>query len=142
MHITRHGVPEPRSPLATIQVILAGRMGTSVHDTFDYPIVLQFGPNKSYSQAEWVIPSFGPHIPAGRLSEIRVQLGSVPVLIDGPDGFRSGPYEVSWIRSLYPRGKHCALLQTDSELHKLVGVTLTTHDDTLFIDDFPEPVAP
>jgi hypothetical protein len=128
--------------VATIQVILAGRMGTSMHDTFDYPIVLQFGGHTNYGEAEWVIPSFGPHIPAGRLSEIRVQLGSVPVLIDGPEGFRSGPYEVSWIRSLYPRGKHCALLQTDSDLHKLVGVTLTTHDDTLFIDEFPEPVAP
>lgn len=127
--------------MATIQVILAGRVGTSVHDTFDYPIVLQFGDKTNYGQAEWVIPSFGPHIPAGRLSEIRVQQGSVPVLIDGPDGFRSGPYDVSWIRSLYPRGKHCALLQTDSALHKLVGVTLTTYDDTLFIDEFPAPAA-
>jgi hypothetical protein len=123
--------------MANIQVILAGRIGTSMHDTYDYPIVLQFGESKSYGSAMWVIPTFGPRIPAERLSEIRVQNGTVSVLIDGPDGFRAGPYEANWIRGFYPRGKHCALISPDSDTHRLVGVTVTTHDDTLFLDQLP-----
>jgi hypothetical protein len=43
--------------MATIQVILAGQLRTTIHDTFDYPIVLQFNDKTSYDEAEWVIPS-------------------------------------------------------------------------------------
>ena len=71
--------------MATIQVILAGQLRTTIHDTFDYPLVLQFNDKKNYDEAEWVIPSYPRHIPAHRLSEIRVQEGNVSVLVDGPE---------------------------------------------------------
>ena len=40
--------------MATIQVILAGQLRTTIHDTFDYPLVLQFNDKKNYDEAEWV----------------------------------------------------------------------------------------
>jgi hypothetical protein len=89
--------------MATVQLIIAGRSISTVHDIFDYPLILQFGKGKDYNHAEWIIPSFARHIPAWRLSEIRVEDGSLSVLVDGPEGFRSGPYQVSWVRNYYPR---------------------------------------
>jgi hypothetical protein len=119
--------------MATIQVILAGaRMAN--FDTYDYPIVLQFGDQKSYNQAVWFIPSSPSRIPARRLSEIRVQGGPLSVLIDGPDGFKSGPYQVDWVRNSYPRGKDCALIQMHSESKSMGGVTLTVLEEMLFVE--------
>ena len=43
--------------MATAQLIIAGRSSTTIHDTFDYPLILQFGKGKDYGDAEWVIPS-------------------------------------------------------------------------------------
>ena len=122
--------------MATVQLIISGRARMTIHDTFDYPLILQFGSKKSYDQAEWVIPSYARHIPTWRLSEIRVDNGTLSVLVDGPEGFCSGPYTVSWVRNYYPRGKHCAFLRLDPEARKMVGVTNTTADETLFVEDF------
>ena len=124
--------------MATIQVILAGQLRTTVHDTFDYPLVLQFNDKRNYDEAEWVIPSYPRHIPAHRLSEIRVQEGEVSVLVDGPDGFRHGPYRFTWIRSYYPRGHHCAFVKVEPGGYTTMGgVALTTHDGSLFIESLP-----
>jgi hypothetical protein len=121
--------------MPTVQVILGGVPRTTVHDTYDFPIVLQFGSQTSYESAVWVIPSFPGRIPARRLSEIRVQQGPVSIIVDGPDGFRSGPHMTDWVRSRYPRGKDCALLQVHSESKSMAGVTLTVFEGTLFIED-------
>ena len=121
--------------MALIQVILLGNLGTPIFDTFDYPIVLQFGEKTTYDNAVWVVPSFPGRIPAGRLSEIRVQQGRLSILIDGPEGFRSGPHTADWVRGYYPRGKDCSFIQTDRETGKVVGVTLTTVEGSLFVDD-------
>jgi hypothetical protein len=119
--------------MATIQVILAGaRIAT--YDTFDYPIVLQFGEQQSYNQAVWFIPSPPSRIRARRLSEIRVQGGPLSVLIDGPEGFRSGPHSVDWVRSYYPRGKDCALIQMNLESKSMGGVTLTSVEGALLVE--------
>ena len=124
--------------MATIQVIIAGQLRTTIHDTFDYPIVLQFNDKTSYDEAEWVIPSYPRHIPAHRLSEIRVQEGTVSVLVDGPEGFRHGPFPFTWVRSYYPRGHHCAFVQVDpGQYTKMAGVALTTHEGTLVIETLP-----
>ena len=121
--------------MSTVRVILAGRVSTTIHDIYDHPLVLQFGDKRNYDEAVWVIPSFTRRIPASRLSEIRVEEGSLSVLVDGPEGFRSGPYEANWVRGYYPRGKHCAFLRIDAESKKTSGVTITTVDGTLFIDE-------
>ena len=124
--------------MATIQVILAGQLRTTIHDTFDYPIVLQFNDKKNYDEAEWVIPSYPRHIPAHRLSEIRVQEGNVSVLVDGPEGFRHGPFEFTWVRSYYPRGHHCAFVKVDPGSYTtMAGIALTTHDGSLILDTLP-----
>ena len=136
--------------MPTVQVILGGMPRTTVHDTYDFPIVLQFGNQTTYEGAMWVIPSFAGRIPARRLSEIRVQQGPISVLIDGPEGFRSGPHQVDWVRSRYPRGKDCALLQVNTEEKSLGGITLTVFEGTLFVEELsvggkpaePEPTTP
>jgi hypothetical protein len=119
--------------MATIQVILQGaRIAT--YDIHDYPIVLQFGDQKTYNAALWFIPAFAVHIPAGRLSEIRAQQGPFSVLVDGPEGFRSGPYPATWVRNYYPRGKDCALIVVDSDSKTLSGVALSIVEDSLVVD--------
>ena len=123
--------------MAKIQVIFAGAPRTMIHDTYDFPVVLQFGDKKRFEDAFWVIPSHPGRIPTRRLSEIRVNSGSLDVLIDGPEGFRSGPHHTDWVRSYYPRGKQCALLLTDSQSKEMHGVTIAVADDTLFVDDLP-----
>ena len=121
--------------MSTVRVILAGRVSTTIHDIFDHPLVLQFGDKRNYDEAVWVIPSYARRIPASRLSEIRVEEGTLSVIVDGPDGFRSGPHEANWVRSYYPRGKHCALLHTEPGSMKTTGVTLTTIEGTLIVDE-------
>ncbi len=122
--------------MATVQVILAGQLRTTIHDAYDYPLVLQFGDKRSYEEAEWVIASYPRHIPARRVSEIRVDNGTFTILIDGPEGFRHGPYTASWVRGYYPRGKHCAFLHIDPDTHTMSGVTLTTVEGSLVISDW------
>lgn len=68
--------------MAIVQVILSGESRMTIHDTFDHPLVLQFGRHKDYDSARWVIPSFAIPIPTYQLSEIRVDEGPVSVLID------------------------------------------------------------
>lgn len=124
--------------MATIQVILAGSLTTTIHNTFDYPVVLQFGDQTSYDRAFWVIPSYPRRIPAGRLSEIRVQQGPLEVLIDGPEGFRSGPYKTDWVRGYYPRGKDCALVRFGSDPTKAGGgVCFSVVEGSLIVDELP-----
>jgi len=123
-----------RDAMATIQVILEGaRIGT--YEILDYPIVLQFGDQKSYGQAVWFIPTSSGRIQASMVSEIRVQEGSLSVLVDGPEGFRSGPHPADWIRGYYPRGKDCAILKLDSESRKMCGITFTTVEGSLLVEE-------
>ena len=118
--------------MATIQVILQGaRIAT--YDIDDYPLVLQFGEQKTYDAAVWFIPAFALRIPAGRLSEIRAQQGPFSVLVDGPEGFRAGPYPATWVRNYYPRGKDCAFLVVDSDSGTLSGVTLSIVEGSLIV---------
>jgi hypothetical protein len=131
--------------MATIQVILQGaRVGT--YEILDYPLVLQFGDQKSYERAVWFIPTSSGRIRASRVSEIRVQEGSLSVLVDGPVGFQSGPHEVDWVRGYYPRGKDCALIKMNAESKKMGGLTFTTVEGNLLIEELsiggPEPASP
>lgn len=121
--------------MATVQVILNGMPGGTVHDTEQYPVVLKFGEDKSVENAVWVIPSFPAEIPAGMLSEIRVQAGPLQVMVEGPEGFNSGPHETTWIRCDYPRGKLVSFLQTGNDTHKMSGVSVSIVEDTLVVDE-------
>jgi hypothetical protein len=105
-----------------------------LHDTDNYPVILQFDERKNYGAAVWVIPSYPGHIPAGMLSEIRVNGGPVTVFVEGPEGFQSGPHETNWVRSDYPRGKLCSFLQTDASTQKLGGVSLQVIEGSLIVD--------
>jgi hypothetical protein len=128
-----------RRSVTIVHVILAGESRVTVHDPFDHPVVLQFGAGRNYLNALWVIPSYPRQIPTWRLSEIRVEDGPLSVLIDGPEGFRSGPHDTTWVRNHYPTGKDCALLNYDSDSRTLGGVTLTIVEDSLIVDAFPRP---
>jgi hypothetical protein len=121
--------------MAVVQVILQGSLRITTHDTYDYPIVLQFGEQTNYWDAVWVIPSYPARIPARRLSEIRSQQGQMSILVDGPDGFRSGPHTTDWVRSYYPRGKDCAFIQMDPQSHRMGGVTISTVEGSLVVDE-------
>lgn len=121
--------------MATVQVILNGMPGGTVHDTEQYPIILQFEEDKKVENAVWVIPSFPGHIPASMLSEIRVQVGPLQAMVEGPEGFQSGPHETSWIRCDYPRGKLVSFLKTNAETHTMSGVSLSIVEDTLVVDE-------
>ena len=113
-------------------ILQGARIAT--YDLNDFPIVLQFGDQKAYNKAEWFIPAFSLRIPAHRLSEIRSQQGPFSVLIDGPEGFQSGPYPATWVRNYYPRGKDCAFIYIDPESSVLSGVALTIAEGSLVID--------
>lgn len=121
--------------MAMVQVILNGMPGGTVHDTEQYPVVLQFEDDKSIENAVWVIPSFPGHIPAGMLSEIRVQAGPLQAMVEGPEGFQSGPHETNWIRCDYPRGKIVSFLLTNAETHKMSGVSVSLVEDSLVVDE-------
>jgi hypothetical protein len=121
--------------MATVQVILNGMPGGTMHDTEAYPVVLRFDADKSVDNAVWVIPSFPGEIPAGMLSEIRVQAGPLQAMVEGPDGFQTGPHETNWIRCDYPRGKLVSFLQTNAETHKMSGVSVSIVEDTLVVDE-------
>ena len=128
--------------MATIQVILQGARIAS-YDNYDYPVILQFGDQKTYDSAVWFIPSSQRRIAAWRLSEIRVQEGPLSVLVDGPDGFRSGPYLADWVRNFYPRGKICAFIKVDPESRTSGGVVLSIVEDSLVVEELggPTPAA-
>ena len=119
--------------MATVQVILHGMPGGTMHDTDNYPIILQFNDSRSYDNAEWIIPSYPGHIPAYMLSEIRVSGGDMDIVVDGPVGFQSGPHESNWVRGNYPRGKDCAFLKTDASTQKMVGVTVEVVEESLVV---------
>lgn len=121
--------------MATVQVILNGMPGGTVHDTAQYPVILHFDDDKSVENAVWVIPSFPGHIPASMLSEIRVEVGPLQAMVEGPDGFQSGPHETNWIRCDYPRGKLVSFLKTDPQTHTMSGVSVSIVEDSLVVDD-------
>ena len=128
--------------MAAIQIILQGAR-VATYDLYDYPIILQFGEHKTYDRAEWFIPVSGMRIPTWRLSEIRSHQGSFSVLVDGPEGFRVGPYPTTWVRHYYPRGKDCAFIFMDRETGAQSGVVLSVAEGSLFIDEFDgTPSAP
>jgi hypothetical protein len=120
--------------MATVQVILHGMPGGTLHDTDNYPVILQFDEGKNYGGAVWVVPSYPGHIPAGMLSEIRVDAGPLTVFVEGPEGFKSGPHETNWVRSDYPRGKLCSFLQMDASTQKMGGVSVEVVEGSLIVD--------
>ena len=120
--------------MAVVSVILNGEPGGREHDTDNYPIILQFDESKTYGEAVWIIPSFPGHIPAGMLSEIRVEQGPLSVVVEGPEGFQSGPHATDWVRSEYPRGKLCSFLQMDAQTMKLGGVSVDVVEGSLIVD--------
>jgi hypothetical protein len=119
--------------MAVAQVILQGAR-IETHDLFDYPLILQFGEQKTYDGAVWFLSSFVRRIPAWRLSEIRIRQGPVSVIIDGPDGFKSGPYLADCVRNFYPRGKSCSLIRTDPDSKTLAGVSLSIVEGSLIVE--------
>lgn len=121
--------------MATVQVILHGMPGGSVYDTANYPIILEFDDSKAYEQAQWIVPSFPEPIPAYALSEIRILEGTQNVVVEGPAGFQSGPHLTTWVRSSYPRGKDCALLEVNAETRKMNGVTVEVVEGSLIVDE-------
>lgn len=120
--------------MATVEVILRGRPTGTLHYTDNYPVVLLFDTDKSYQSAVWVIPSYPGYIPAGLLSEIRVPEGPLDVAVDGPEGFQSGPHHVDWVRSEYPRGKFCSLLEMNAETQTMGGVSIEVVEGSLIVD--------
>jgi hypothetical protein len=119
--------------MAIVQVILQGAR-IETHDIFDYPLILQFGDQKTYDAAVWFLPSFARRIPAWRLSEIRVRQGPLNVIIDGPEGFKLGPFETDCVRNYYPRGKSCSLIRTDTDSKTLAGVSLSIVEGSLIVE--------
>ncbi len=120
--------------MATVQVILHGMPAGTTHDTDNYPVILQFGEGKRYEEAAWVVPSYPGYIPAYMLSEIRVLEGPLSVVVDGPQGFQSGPHAADWVRSDYPRGKDCSFLHMDADTKRMGGVSVAVVEGSLVVD--------
>jgi len=120
--------------MAMVQVILHGVPSGSIHDTDNYPVILQFDEDKNYENAVWIIPSYPGYIPAGMLSEIRVNQGPLTVFVDGPEGFKSGPHNADWVRCDYPRGKLCSFLEMNADTRKLGGVSVEVVEGSLIVD--------
>jgi hypothetical protein len=122
--------------MTLIQVILYGMPVGSVHDTAEYPVVLQFAETWDFEEAEWVIPSYPGYLTGPELSEIRVQEGTTfNVYVEGPEGYKSGPHQCNWVRGGYPRGKLVSLLEMGGG--KMKGVSLNIVEGSLV----EEPVA-
>jgi hypothetical protein len=120
--------------MATVQVILNGMPSGTMHDTESYPVILQFSEDKSYENAVWIIPSYPGHIPAAMLSEIRVQGEPLECVVEGPEGFKSGPHSTTWVRCNYPRGKFCSFLLTNADTRQMGGVSVEVVEDSLVVD--------
>ncbi|HEX5370502.1 MAG TPA: hypothetical protein VFY10_13900 [Dehalococcoidia bacterium] len=120
--------------MATVQVIMHGMPGGTMHDTDEYPLILQFDEDRDYGSAVWIIPSYPGEIPAGMLSEIRITGGPVTCFVEGPEGFHSGPHRTDWVRCEYPRGKFCSFLQMDPDHKKLGGVSVEIVEGSLVVD--------
>jgi hypothetical protein len=123
--------------MASIQVILHGIPGGTIHDTESYPVILQFNEGLDFEEAVWVIPSYPGHIPGDYISEIRVLNGSLEVMVDGPGGFQSGPHTTNWIRGSYPRGKLVAFLNNKATNNSR-GVTVEVREGSIIVDDLPQ----
>ena len=120
--------------MAKVQVILMGLPVSTDHDTETYPVILEFGEDKTFEGAIWIIPSYPEQLPAEALSEIRVVEGELKVVIEGPEGFQGGPYAADWVRSFYPRGKSCSFLNRKDG--KLSGVSVAVNEGSLSIEDY------
>ncbi len=120
--------------MATVQVIINGMPGGTQHDTDNYPVILQFDEGMSYENAVWIVPSYPAHIPAGMLSEIRVEAGPLECFVEGPDGFKSGPHETNWVRCAYPRGKFCSFLLMDASTQQMGGVSIEVVEGSVIVD--------
>lgn len=119
-----------------VQVILNSLVGGTSHEAGTEPVVLRFNEDRDYESAEWVIPTYPRTIPAPMLSELRITEGTVMVLVEGPDGFSSGPHQTTWVRSGYPRGKDVSLLEVNAAEQSMKGVSVTVVEGTLVIDEF------
>jgi hypothetical protein len=56
-------------------------------------------------------------------------------MVDGPEGFKTGPHETTWIRCDYPRGKLVSFLQTGGDTHKMTGISVSIVEDSLVVDE-------
>ena len=128
--------------MATIQVILHGIPGGTLHDTDNYPVILQFSEGLDFEEAVWVIPSYPGNIPGDYVSEIRVMQGPLKVVVDGPGGFQSGPHDTTWIRGGYPRGQLVSFLQVNNVTRKTSGVMVNTHEGSIVVEDLVVPGRP
>ena len=120
--------------MAKVQVILVGMPSGTVHDTEENPIVLRFAEGNDYEEAEWVVPSYPEQIPTYYLSELRVEEGRMMVYIEGPD-FNSGPHTTDWVRSAYPRGKACSLVDLKAEAGQSRGLSISVEDGAIVVGE-------
>ena len=125
--------------MAKIQVILMGIPVSTDADTENDPVVLAFSDDKTFEGAFWLIPQY-EELPAGMLSEIRVTEGNLQVLIQGPEGFQSGPYAADWVRASYPRGKSVSFLNRGQG--RLSGVSVVVDEGALLVEDYSVGPAP
>jgi len=120
--------------MAMVQVILHGIPGGTVHDTDEYPIYLRFGEDNDYEEAEWVVPSFPGMIPGYMLSELRVEQGRMTIYVEA-ENFSSGPHAVDWVRSGYPRGKSCSLIDLKTGSGKMAGVSVSVVEGAVVVEE-------
>ena len=119
--------------MGQLQVILYG-MPSGAVETGDGDIVLQFDEDRSYESALWMIPGFPEYLPANLLSELRtLDSKSFNVLVEGPEGFQSGPHLSNWVRCGYPRGKLVSFLEMGGG--KTTGVSLSVIEGSLVLDE-------
>jgi hypothetical protein len=76
------------------------------------------------------------------LSEIRVSEGQMTIMVEGPEGFNAGPFNATWVRSAYPRGKECSFLLTDASTRRMTGVTLEVAEGSLVLGELSLGGAP
>ncbi len=120
--------------MAMVQVILHGIPGGSVHDTAEDPIYLRFGESNDYDAAEWAVPTFPGLIPGYMLSELRVEQGRMTIFVEA-ENFSSGPHAVDWVRSGYPRGKSCSLIDLKSATGKMAGVSVSIVEGAVVVQE-------
>jgi hypothetical protein len=121
--------------MAAISVILMGIPSGQVQDIGDTPVVLQFDEDGDYDNALWIVPGFPQELPSYMLSEIRVEQGPLQIMIEGPEGFASGPHTTDWLRTDYPRGKLFSLIQKSADPRTMSGKMATIEEGKLVLAD-------
>ena len=79
-----------------------------------------------------------------------MEQGPLQVVIEGPEGFASGPHATDWLRTDYPRGKLFSLIQKNDDPRTMSGKMATIEEGKLVLADLkvggaaaptPEPPA-